>query len=91
MYLKSLYATAGSQFTGGAPNAERSLSGAGGQGYYGGGGAVEGYYYAGSSEYGASCAAAGGGSSYIDPTLCTEVVHTQGFQRGNGYVTITRV
>lgn len=41
-------------------------SGGGGGGYYGGGGAA---YYAGG----------GGGSSYTDPTLCTAVVHTQGY------------
>lgn len=91
MYLKSLYATAGSQFTGGAPNVERSLSGAGGQGYYGGGGAVEGYYYKGSSEYGASCAAAGGGSSYTHPELCSNVTHTQWFKTGDGYITISMI
>lgn len=91
MYLKSLYAKAGSKFAGGAPAAERSLSGAGGQGFFGGGGAVEGYYYKGSSEHGASCAAAGGGSSYTHSNLCTNVVHTQGYQSGNGYVTLSMV
>jgi len=54
---------------------------AGGGGYYGGGGG--GYYGAG-----------GGGSSYTDPTLCSNVVHTQGYNTitsattGNGQVLI---
>ena len=91
MYLKSMYATAGSAFTGGTPASERQLTGSGGQGYFGGGGGVEGYYYQGSSEYGASCAAAGGGSSYTHPTLCRDVIHTQGYRAGNGYITISMV
>ena len=91
MYLKSLYASNGSAFTGGLPTSERQLTGSGGQGYFGGGGGVEGYYYQGSHEYGASCAAAGGGSSYTHPTLCRDVIHTQGYQNGNGYVTISMV
>lgn len=33
----------------------------------------------------------GGGSSYTHPTLCSNVVHTQGFRAGNGYVTISMV
>lgn len=36
--------------------------------------------------------AAGGGSSYTHPTLCSEVVHTQGFNAGtSGWVTISMV
>ena len=30
-----------------------------------------------------------GGSSYAHPTLCSEVSHTQGLNKGNGYVKIT--
>ena len=48
--------------------------GGGGGGYYGGGGG--------------SLAAGGGGSSYTVPAA-TGVVHTQGFQTGNGQVIIT--
>ena len=96
MYLKSLYAKDGEFGLGGAPASEgggggNGGSGYGGAGYYGGGGGVDGYYYAGSSAWGNSCGAAGGGSSYTDATLCSEVTHTQGFQAGNGYVTISMV
>lgn len=31
----------------------------------------------------------GGGSSYAAPSLCSSVVHTQGYCAGNGYVTIS--
>lgn len=48
--------------------------GGGGGGWYGGGGGGLG--------------GGGGGSSYTDPSA-TNVVHTQGYQSGNGYVTIT--
>lgn len=97
MYLKALYAKDGEFGLGGACNSEggsvagRGASGYGGAGYYGGGGGVDGYYWASSSAFGASCAAAGGGSSYTHPTLCSDVVHTQGFQTGNGYITISMV
>ncbi|WP_164490041.1 glycine-rich protein [Runella sp. SP2] len=53
----------------------------GGGGYYGGGGGgenVSGYTGGG-----------GGGSSYTDPTLCSNVVHTQGENDGNGILTLT--
>lgn len=67
------------------------VGGYGGAGWYGGGGAVSGHYWAGSSANGSSEAAAGGGSSYTNPTLCSEVVHTQGYRAGSGYVTISMV
>lgn len=60
-------------------------SGAGGGGYYGGGAGAW-YEY-----FGWNCGGGGGGSSYTNPTLCSEVVHTQGYQDGNGYITITSV
>ena len=91
MYLSSRTASKGTFALGGAPSSERGGSGYGGAGWDGGGGGVDGYYYAGSSEFGESGAGAGGGSSYTHPTLCSEVVHTQGFQSGNGYVTISMV
>lgn len=57
---------------------------AGGAGWYGGGGGALGghnsiFYHSGG----------GGGSSYTHPTLCANVVHTQGFNKGAGYVTIS--
>jgi len=93
MYLKSLNAVDGSFGYGGDGNDESSnnRAGAGGAGYYGGGGAVSGGYWASSSAHGSSAAAAGGGSSFTYPSVCSEIVHTQGFQTGNGYVTISMV
>lgn len=92
MYLKSLTASAGAFGTGGAPNTEgNAYGGYGGAGWYGGGGAVSGHYWASSSANGSSEAAAGGGSSYTDATFCSEVVHTQGYRAGSGYVTISMV
>lgn len=93
MYLKSLSAAAGSFGYGGDGNDESSnnRAGCGGAGWYGGGGAVSGGYWASSSAHGSSAAAAGGGSSYTHPTLCSDVIHTQGYQSGNGYITISMV
>jgi|GEM_PF-614037 len=53
-------------------------SGGGGGGWYGGGG---GYYYGGG----------GGGSSYVSPTLTSNVTHTQGDRTGNGLVVVSYV
>lgn len=89
MYLKSLTAGNGAFGIGGTPSTENNAYGGyGGAGWFGGGGAVSGHYWAGSSANGSSEAAGGGGSSYTDPDLCSEVVHTQGCQSGNGYVTM---
>jgi PKD repeat protein len=52
--------------------------GGGGGGYYGGGG---GAYYGGG----------GGGSSFANPNSTISVVHTQGFQSGNGQIIVTYV
>jgi uncharacterized protein YjdB len=68
--------SSGSLGNGGAGVSD-NLGGGGGGGYYGGGG---GYYSGG-----------GGGSSYTHPSLVTGVTHTQGYQPGNGYVSITPV
>lgn len=58
----------------------------GGSGWYGGGSG--GIAYA--RKAGEQRSGGGGGSSYTDPELCTEVVHTQGFNDvGAGYVIIT--
>lgn len=57
--------------------------GAGGGGWYGGGGGASG-------DWGMGLPGAGG-SSYTDPDLCTNVVHTQGYSEatGNGWIIIT--
>ncbi len=54
--------------------------------YCGGGGG----YWGGNSGSGTS-GGSGGGSSYTDPTLCSSVIHTQGYSgaTGNGSVSIT--
>ncbi len=62
--------------------------GVGGQRYnYSGGG---GGYWGGNAGVG-TAGGAGGGSSYTDPVLCSNVIHTQGYApaTGNGKVTIT--
>lgn len=61
------------------------IGGAGGAGYYGGGGGSSSAYYVYTGTGG------GGGSSYTHPDLCSEVVHTQGYQDDNGYVTLSMV
>lgn len=67
----------------GPGNYANTYSGAGGAGYYGGGSGAA-YEY-----FGTTMAAGGGGSSYAAPSLCSSVVHTQGYCAGNGYVTIS--
>lgn len=57
----------------------------GGSGWYGGGSG--GFAYA--RKAGEQRSGGGGGSSYTDPELCTEVVHTQGSNDSDGYVIIT--
>lgn len=59
-------------------------SGAGGAGYYGGGSGASDW-----NKNGAYVAGGGGGSSYTDSSLCLNVRHTQGYQNGNGFITIT--
>ena len=60
----------------------------GGDGWYGG--ASEGYRRQGFTTF--FYFAAGGGSSYTHPTLCSEVVHVQGFNANTtGWVTISMV
>ena len=75
--------SAGSLGLGG--NGSNSASGAGGAGYYGGGGG-------GHSAYAATWGGnGGGGSSYTNPLVCSNVTHTQGYQNGAGYITITEI
>ena len=59
--------------------------GAGGAGWYGGGAGQAGLI----NKVGTCAAGGGGGSSYTDPELCSNVEHTQGFNTGNGYITIS--
>lgn len=61
-------------------------SGAGGAGYYGGGSGAGDW-----NKNGAYVAGGGGGSSFADSLLCSNVVHTQGFHSGTGYITISMV
>ncbi|MBO7735333.1 MAG: hypothetical protein J6S67_22395 [Methanobrevibacter sp.] len=63
---------------------DSAIGGAGGAGYYGGGG---GGCYA---YYGSAGGGGGGGSSYTNAS-CSNVVHTQGYRDGAGYVTISFV
>lgn len=63
-----------------------SIAGAGGAGWYGGGGGFFEQFYGFSY-----CISGAGGSSYTHPTLCSNVVHTQGYRAGSGYVTISMV
>ena len=61
--------------------------GSGGAGWYGGGGGGHTWnsYHANSGWGG------GGGSSYTHPDACTDVVHKQGYNDGDGYVIITPI
>lgn len=72
------------------PDSGQYRCGCGGAGYYGGGGGLDAYHRSG-HELETWAMGGGGGSSYTHPTLCSEVVHTQGFKNGNGYVTISMV
>ncbi|MBL1180995.1 MAG: T9SS type A sorting domain-containing protein [Bacteroidetes bacterium] len=69
-------AAAGTLGVGGASNTQVYGGGGGGGGYYGGGGGGMG--------------GGGGGSSYTVPSS-TNVIHTQGYQTGNGVVVITPI
>jgi len=93
----------GTQSAGGAGGWGRSASGAsgslgmggvggsntgsaGGAGYYGGGGGGYGGHDGSFARGGG-----GGGSSYTNGTYCSDVIHTQGYRDGSGYVTISFV
>jgi len=60
--------------------------GCGGAGWYGGGAGFTGDY----RSVGVRSSGGGGGSSYTNAN-CSNVVHTQGYQNGNGYITISFV
>jgi hypothetical protein len=72
------------QFAGGVPNGALGVGGPGGVGQTGGGGGG-GYYGGGGSAW----EGGGGGSSYTAPIGVTSVLHTQGFQTGNGEIVIS--
>ena len=83
-------ATGGTQSTGGSGGWYGNNGSLGNGGQYGGGGG----YYGGGGQgtYGMNFSgSAGGGSSYTDPTLCSNVTHTQGYSEanGNGWIIIT--
>jgi len=67
---------------GAAGHLEWTAGGGGGGGFYGGGGG------AGTGQSNKAAGGGGGGSSYTDPSA-TGVVHTQGYNTGNGQVTIS--
>lgn len=68
------FSSAGALYQGGTGDGDGAGGGGGGGGYYGGGGGCFG--------------GGGGGSSYASAGM-TSVVHTQGYQNGNGAVEIT--
>jgi hypothetical protein len=68
------YTTDGSLGIGGNGSGDGAGGGGGGGGYYGGGGA---------------CFGAGGGGSSYTHVSATDVVHTQGYQTGNGQIVIS--
>ncbi len=93
------YVGSGGSQTAGGPGAPQATPGALGQGgnayyyntsYFGGGGG--GGYYGGGGGRGACCwhgGGGGGGSNFADPNLTTATTHTQGFQSGNGQISIS--
>ena len=68
-------------------------TGVGGAGWYGGGSGGSYVYAAGGIHQWWNAGGGGGGSSYINPDRCYEIqdksLHTQGYNDGNGYITIT--
>lgn len=79
--LPGWYGPAGSFGNGGVSNDWKQ---SGGAGWYGGGGGGASTYYDDGRGGG------GGGSSYTNSN-CSNVIHTQGYQNGNGYITITEI
>ena len=77
---------AGSKGLGGNGGSNSGVGGAGGAGYYGGGGGAGGQ----TKKAGIYGAGGGGGSSYTNAN-CSNVVHTQGYRNGAGYITISFV
>jgi hypothetical protein len=75
---------AGASGNGGDGGSCAHSGGGGGGGYYGGGGGGGDNVVINDDGGGG-----GGGSNYTDPALTTGTVHTQGYNAGNGQVTIT--
>lgn len=65
-------------------------SGGGGAGWYGGGGGNSAAAQHSGDRYRAH-SGGGGGSSYANTSYCSNVVHTQGYRNGAGYMTISYV
>lgn len=80
----------GTSAVGGNIGAQAGQAGSGGSGYYGGGGGIAFGVFFGSSQQGSWGAGGGGGSSYTNAS-CSNVIHTQGYRNGAGYVTISFV
>ena len=80
------YGSAGSFGLGGTGASGGSYGGGGGAGWYGGGGGS-----GGGAVYSNVGSGGGGGSSYTNENLCTNVTHTQGYQDGTGYITISHI
>lgn len=79
----------GSFGLGGNGNSYSGIACCGGAGYYGGGGGCSLAFASEDGGFGAACGGAGG-SSYTNAN-CSNVVHTQGYRDGAGYVTISFV
>lgn len=80
----------GTPAVGGNIGTTAGQAGSGGAGYYGGGGGIAfGVFFSGSEQGSWGCGGAGG-SSYTNAN-CSNVVHTQGYRNGAGYVTISFV
>lgn len=83
------YGSVGTLGLGGNGGVGRATAGAGGAGYYGGGGGCA--NNVGISKRKNRGSGGGGGSSYANSDLCSNVVHTQGYRSGAGYITISMV
>lgn len=84
-YSRSFVGGVGTLGLGGNGDTYTGVAGAGGAGYYGGGGGAT-SSFADEKTKANAAGGGGGGSSYTDPNLCSEVIHTQGYQNGNGYI-----
>lgn len=74
---------------GGNGSSNWAVGGAGGAGWYGGGGGVGSAAQHDGKRY-RHGSGGGGGSSYTNAN-CSNVVHTQGFNNGNGYIVVSFV
>ena len=63
-------------------------AGSGGAGWYGGGGGAASAFASQDGNWRTAVGGAGG-SSYTHPSLCTGIVHTQGYRNGNGYISLS--